>query len=106
VDEEYVETVLDVVGTVLAGRATTYGDVAEVVGEVLGRGGPRQVGTVLARAGGAVPWWRVVNAAGRPPSHAGARALALLADEGCPLVPERDRVDLRRARAELEVPAP
>ena len=42
----------------------TYGLIAEVLAERLGRGGPRQVGHVLAGSGGAVPWWRVVNASG------------------------------------------
>ncbi len=41
---------------------TTYGDVAEVAGY------PRQarlVGRILATTDVDVPWWRVVNAAGR-----------------------------------------
>lgn len=94
-DEEYLEAVLDLVDRIPAGRAMTYGTVAEVVGEQLGRGGPRQVGQVLSRAGAGVPWWRVVNAAGRPPAHAAAEALDRLRAEGCPL---RDsRVVLRGA---------
>ena len=38
----------------------SYGDIAEY----LGRGGPRQVGRVLATSGGAVAWWRVIHADG------------------------------------------
>lgn len=68
-----------------SGRATTYGTVAEVLRERLGVGGPRQVGTVLSRAGSGVPWWRVVNASGRPPRPYRAEALGLLRAEGCPL---------------------
>ena len=78
-----------------AGRATTYGSLADVLRDRLGVGGPRQVGTVLARAGSDVPWWRVVNAAGVP--HAPDEALPRLRAEGCPLTPGGDRVALRRA---------
>ena len=102
VDEEYLESVLDVVETVPRGSATTYGDVAEVVGRRLGRGGPRQVGAALRDSGGAVPWWRVVNAQGRPPAHHVTRALDLLRHEGCPLVPDGSRVDLRAARVDWD----
>lgn len=100
-DTEYVETVLDVVELVPPGRVTTYGDVADVVAGVLGRGGPRQVGAALRVAGGAVPWWRVVNASGEPPAHHRTAALDELRAEGCPLRPD-GRVDLRRARADVD----
>jgi alkylated DNA nucleotide flippase Atl1 len=98
-DEEYLEAVLDLVEAVPPGRATTYGALAEVVRERLGRGGPRSVGRVMALAGGAVPWWRVVNAAGAPPASHRAEALRRLHAEGCPLTgPDDDaRVALRRA---------
>ena len=94
-DEEYLEAVLDLVDEVPPGRVMTYGTIAEVVGAGLGRGGPRQVGHVLARAGGGVPWWRVVNAAGLPPSFKRQEALARLVEEGCPV--ERERVVLATA---------
>ena len=42
--EEYVELVLRCVEQVPRGRVTTYGAVAEVVGALVGGGGPRQVG--------------------------------------------------------------
>lgn len=87
-DDDYLEAVLDLVDSIPAGRAMTYGSVAEVLREWLGRGGPRVVGQVLARAGGGVPWWRVVNASGEPPAHHRAEAMALLRDEGCPLTDE------------------
>ena len=102
-DEEYLESVLDVVAAIPPGRAMTYGTVAEVVVDALAaaggrpRGGPRQVGHVLARAGGGVPWWRVVNAAGRPPHAHAQRALAALRAEGTPLTADGERVVLRRA---------
>ena len=50
--EEYAERVLQCVEQVPRGRATTYGAIAEVVGAVLGGGGPRLVGSVMAAHGG------------------------------------------------------
>lgn len=101
-DEEYLEAVLDLADRVPAGRATTYGAIAEALRDRLGRGGPRMVGQAMARSGGAVPWWRVVNAAGEPPAAARSEALARLRADGCPLTPDDPRrgavrVDLRRA---------
>lgn len=92
------EAVLAVVARVPPGRATTYGLVAEVLRERTGRGGARQVGRVMA-SGGDVPWWRVVNASGRPPRHLHAEAVERLRAEGCPLHGDGDdaRVDLRSA---------
>ena len=85
--EEYVERVLQCVESVPRGRVTTYGAIAEVVGEVMGGGGPRQVGSIMASHGGAVTWWRVVRADGSlPPSHQGEARQAYL-EEGTPLRP-------------------
>ena len=97
VDEEYVEAVLSLVERIPPGRVMSYGAVAEVVGESLERGGPRLVGAVMAAYGGAVPWWRVVTASGRPPPGHEVAALRELVAEGCP--PSRDgtRVDVRQA---------
>ena len=67
---EYAGAVLALVRRIPPARAMTYGLVAEIVAETLHRGGPRQVGQVLAGSSGVdddgapVPWWRVVNAAG------------------------------------------
>lgn len=94
--EEYVERVLRCVEQVPRGRVTTYGAIAEVVGAVVGGGGPRLVGTVLAHHGGPVPWWRVVRADGSlPPSHQDEARQRYL-EEGTPLRPSGD-VDIRRA---------
>ena len=117
--EEYAAAVLDVVRRIPSGRAMTYGLIAEIVGEQLGRGGPRQVGSVMAGSGDRyahlvpdgvddgddappsdgdrVPWWRVVNAAGSPPQHHLTEALDALRAEGCPLSRDGRRVNLRRA---------
>lgn len=90
-NEEYVERVLSLAEQIPAGRVTTYGAIAEVVG-----GGPRQVGRVLSVYGGPVPWWRVVRADGvLPLCHDGvARAHHL--EEGTSLR-RSGRVDLAAA---------
>lgn len=88
---DYVEDVLAVVERIPPGRVMSYGAIADY----LGRGGPRQVGTVMARYGGPVPWHRVVNASGRTPPGHEQRALRLLREEGTPL--RGERVDMARA---------
>lgn len=78
---EYVEAVLDLVALIPAGAAVAYGDVAEL----LGSGGPRQVGSVMSHHGSDVPWWRVLKSSGdAPPGHE-REALALYLAEGTPL---------------------
>lgn len=94
--EEYAELVLRCVEQIPRGRVSTYGTIAEVVGAVLGGGGPRQVGSVMAAHGGPVPWWRVVRADGSlPPSHQGEARQAYL-EEATPMRPS-GHVDLRAA---------
>ncbi|TLM85600.1 cysteine methyltransferase [Pseudarthrobacter sp. NamE2] len=78
---EYVEAVLAIVDLVPAGSAVTYGDVAEL----LGAGGPRQVGAVLSNYGTAVPWWRVIKAGGQAPDGHEVQALRRYLKEGTPL---------------------
>jgi methylated-DNA-protein-cysteine methyltransferase-like protein len=94
VDADYSEQVLRLVEAVPVGSVTTYGDLAAMVG----RGGPRQVGTVLARDGGGVPWWRVVRADGRPADGLSVRALRHLVDEDVPVVDGRVRLAQARWR--------
>jgi TDG/mug DNA glycosylase family protein len=86
--------VLDLVETIPPGRVMSYGDVAEMLGD----GGPRQVGAVMSAYGGGVPWWRVLRADGSHTPELAARALPLLRDEGTPLRPNGSRVDMPRAR--------
>jgi alkylated DNA nucleotide flippase Atl1 len=94
--EEYAELVLRCVEQVPRGRVTTYGAIAEAVGALVGGGGPRQVGSVMARQGSGVTWWRVVRADGSlPPSHHGEARQAYL-EEATPLRPSGN-VDLRAA---------
>lgn len=90
--EEYVEQVLSLVERIPRGRVTTYGLIAEAVG----RGGPRQVGTVMAQYGGSVTWWRVVRADGSLPDSHGPEARQAYLEEGTPLRPSGS-VDLKMA---------
>lgn len=78
----YVEAVLELVGLVPPGRALAYGDVAEL----LGTGGPRQVGHVMSHYGGRVPWWRILKASGHAPEGHEAEALRHYLREGTPLL--------------------
>ena len=89
---EFAEAVLAAVDRIPRGRVMSYGDVAEYVG----RGGPRAVGTVLAKWGGGVPWHRVVTAEGRPNPSAPDQAAARLRGERVAF--RGERVDMRRAR--------
>ena len=70
--------IVDVLVTLQPGEVTTYGDIAEVAGY------PRHarlVGRILQTTDVDVPWWRVVNAAGRlVPGHEREQT-ALLAEE-------------------------
>jgi len=96
--DDYTEQVLSAVEAIPAGSVMTYGDLAELIG----LGGPRQIGQVMARYGGGVPWWRVVRADGQPARGHESRALKRLAAEGAPL--RRDRVELRSARYRPDAP--
>lgn len=96
--DRYVEAVLLLVEQIPPGRVTTYALLAEAVG----RGGPRQVGRVLATYGGPVPWWRVVRADGSLPDSHQHDALARYRQEATPLRgavtdARKLRVDLRSA---------
>ncbi|UIP59347.1 MGMT family protein [Agromyces marinus] len=95
----FVDAVLAVVSEIPPGRATTYGDVAAM----LGSRGARAVGGVMARYGHTVAWWRVIRADGRPPAGHAEAALAHYDAEGTPirLVAEDTdgyRVDLASCR--------
>jgi alkylated DNA nucleotide flippase Atl1 len=96
--DDYTARVLDAVDSIPAGQVMSYGDVAELLGE----GGPRQVGRVLALWGGGVAWWRVVHADGSLLAGHERAALARYETEGTPLRGRSDaglpRVDMRQAR--------
>lgn len=92
----YAELVLRCVERVPRGRVTTYGAVADAVGAVLGRGGPRVVASVMRREGASVCWWRMVRADGSMPPHLVVRARGAWLEEGTPLRGD-GRVDLAAA---------
>jgi methylated-DNA-protein-cysteine methyltransferase-like protein len=78
--------ILDVLRALGPGEVTTYGDVADVAGY------PKQarlVGRILATTDVEVPWWRVVNAAGRVVSGHPDEQANLLRDEGVVVVDQR-----------------
>lgn len=95
------EAVIAALGT---GEVTTYGDVAETAGYP---GRARAVGHLLATSDGELPWWRVVNAAGRLVPGNEREHAELLRAEGVTVVDgrvtdapsgrfRRDRRELRR----------
>lgn len=96
--DDFADDVLDLVEQIPPGKVATYGDLAEI----LGRGGPRNVGSVMARYGSDVPWWRVIRAGGHPPQGLEDEAVARWREESTPLVggPLGRRVDMARARWE------
>jgi methylated-DNA-protein-cysteine methyltransferase-like protein len=79
--DERRRRLVDVIRALAPGEVTTYGDIAEVAGYP---GRSRLVGHLLATSTDEddLPWWRVVNAAGRlVPGHERTQA-ALLRAEG------------------------
>jgi len=94
--QEYTEEVLALVERIPEGKVMSYGAIADALAESSGRNSARQVGTIMARHGGGVPWHRVVTSAGRlPPGHE-REARGRLLSEGVPL--KGDHVDMARAR--------
>jgi methylated-DNA-protein-cysteine methyltransferase related protein len=92
---QFSATVWGLARRVPAGRATTYGALAETYHGVAR--GARAVGQAMARCPDDVPWWRVVHADGSMKGTAGAdEQRARLAEEGVPLTPD-GRVDWPRA---------
>jgi alkylated DNA nucleotide flippase Atl1 len=90
----FAEEVLDLVERIPSGRVMSYGDVAAA----LAAGGPRAVGTVMARFGSGVPWHRVLRSDGSPPAGHEAVALGRYRHERTPLNATGTRVDMGRAR--------
>ena len=81
-DRDFVSRVLDVVESIPPGRVMTYGDVAAAVGSRAARA----VGTVMARYGSDVPWWRVVRSSGLPAIGHEAMAMEHFVEEGTPII--------------------
>lgn len=91
-NDAFVEAVLSSVDSIPPGRVASYGDLAELIG----RGGPRQVGQVMSSHGAEVTWWRVVHSDGRPATCHDGRALELLRAENTPI--RGQRVIMNQAR--------
>lgn len=94
---DFAEAVLRIVDQIPEGMVLAYGDIAEM----LGQGGPRQVGAVMSRYGSSVTWWRVIRASGEVPETLKDEALAHWREEGTALVRgalDGRRVDMRLAR--------
>lgn len=73
------QRILDVLRAVDEGEVVTYGDIADVAGYPKMS---RLVGRILATTQEEVPWWRVVNSAGRlVPGHEREQS-AILRGEG------------------------
>ncbi len=80
--------ILDVIRLLREGEVVTYGDIAEDAGH------PRQsrlVGRLLAITDDDLPWWRVVNAAGRLVPGLEREQTALLLAEGVTVTDGRVR---------------
>lgn len=86
--DDLTTRVLAVVAALPHGELVTYGEVAAEIGRP---GAARAVGTVLARHGHDVPWWRVVPASGRLAPHLRERQSVALAAEGIDVVDGRVR---------------
>ena len=82
--DQFAASVEAVILAIPSGVVMTYGEIAVEAGYP---GAARAVGTLLARSGGTLPWWRVVNASGRLiPGHEAEHARRLT-DEGVPFTP-------------------
>ena len=88
----YADAVHALAALVPPGRVLSYGDVAEL----LGTGGPRQVGAAMAAAPTDLPWWRILRADGTLPEDLAARAAARWDAEGTPR--RGARIDVAAAR--------
>jgi alkylated DNA nucleotide flippase Atl1 len=86
------ERVLSCVDLIPRGKVMSYGDVAEFVGTRAAR----QVGRIMATAGGAVNWHRVLRHDGSCAPGVRDEQLRRLRGEGVPM--RGDRVDMRVAR--------
>ncbi|GAB3619182.1 MGMT family protein [Glutamicibacter sp. PS] len=75
-----------------AGSVLAYKDVAEL----LGAGGPRQVGKAMSQAPAGLPWWRVLRSDGGMADPLAERARQHWEQEGLPLRGTKVRIDQAR----------
>jgi len=77
--EDRDRRIIDVLITLQSGEVTTYGDIADTAGYPKHS---RLVGRILQTTDIDVPWWRVVNAAGRlVPGHEREQTELLLEED-------------------------
>jgi methylated-DNA-protein-cysteine methyltransferase related protein len=91
-DPHFASNVRRVIESVRAGEVVTYGEVAREAGH---EGAARAVGTLLARDGSDLPWWRVVTTTGRLVPGNEAEHAARLRAEGVEIDGVPERVKLR-----------
>lgn len=73
------QRIIDVIRSLREGEVVTYGDIADVAGYPKMS---RLVGRLLATTDDDLPWWRVVNAAGRlVPGHEREQSALLKAED-------------------------
>ena len=73
------QRIIDVIRSLREGEVVTYGDIADVAGYPKMS---RLVGRLLATTDDDLPWWRVVNAAGRlVPGHEREQTALLKAED-------------------------
>lgn len=91
--QPYDDAAYRLAGAIPPGRVLAYGDIAEL----LGSGGPRQIGAAMSHSTGLdVPWWRVVRADGTLPDGLVGRAAEHWAEEETPR--RRGRIWMAEAR--------
>ncbi|MDP5227184.1 MULTISPECIES: MGMT family protein [Arthrobacter] len=84
--QEYIDAVRGIIAMVPPGSAVAYSDISDL----LESGGPRQIGSIMARHADGLPWWRVLRASGEAPSGHERRAFEHYRAEGTPLRGEVD----------------
>lgn len=89
---EYDEAVFALVSMIPSGKVLSYGDIAEL----LGSGGPRQVGKVMGSGGSEVCWWRVIRSNGTLPQPLQQRAETQWQKEATPGTPSGVRMKQAR----------
>lgn len=101
--DEFNLRVWEQVKRIPAGKVSTYGRIAALLGPPPGMDGKsylafgaRWVGGAMAACPDEVPWWRVINSRGEiSPRPGGEKQRELLEEEGV-VFDERGRVDLGR----------
>jgi alkylated DNA nucleotide flippase Atl1 len=86
---DFTDNVRRVIASVPPGDVVTYGEVAREAGF---DGAARAVGTLLAREGSDLPWWRIVTTTGRLVPGNEVEHAARLRAEGVDVVGAPERV--------------